>query len=190
MKQFIAFIIFSTLLAIINNRIVTTKDKWVNDLITLAKSKSEYRNKWPYNVLYYDGYKWYGDCVNIMKALFNGRDINNKKKDSYQHNLSNTGDITCYGMIQACTEVSSNFNLLKAGEPRILWMEEHIGAYLGKEIKLGKGIANVVECTGAWERGILFSYVDRDGTRRYAKGNGSVRGRWLKHGKPSKWVQY
>ena len=57
------------------------KDKWVADLITLAKSPSEYRTEWPYNVLYWDGKKRYCDGMNMIKALFNGRNVNNPGKN-------------------------------------------------------------------------------------------------------------
>ena len=190
MKQFIGLILFLTIFSIVNNKLMTTKTKWVNDLITLAKSNSEYRNYWPYNVLYYDGNKWYADCSNLNKALFNGRDINDKTPGSYQHSLSNTGDVTPKGLFDLCLEKSSNFKGLRSGEPRLLYMDGHIGAYLGKEITVSKGVVNVVEATAAWESKILFSYVDSDGTRRYAKGSSNTRGKWLQHAKPSKWVDY
>ena len=184
------FVLLVALLAIANSKIVMTKDQWVNALIKIAKSPSEYRNWWPYNVLYWDGRKWYCDCVNLMKALFNGRKIDNPAINSHATNLQNTGDVGTEGFINLCEDVSTNFKKLKAGEPRILHLNGHIGAYLGKEIKVSKGVVNVVECTGAWEHGALFSYVDPDGTRRYFKGSGNVNGRWQRHGKPSKWVQY
>jgi len=187
MNKFVALV---AILAIVNSKIVTTKDKWVSDLITLAKSKSTYKNVWPYNVLYWDGNKWYCDCVNMNKALFNGRIIQNPVKDSYQKTLGNTGDINTEGFINLCTDLSTDFTKLKAGEPRILHLNGHIGAYLGKEITVSKGVVNVVECTAAWENGALFSYVDSSGNRRYFKGSNDVRGKWTKHGKPSKWVQY
>ena len=181
-------VLLVAILAIVNNKI--SKDKWVSDLITIAKSPSEYKSKWPYNVLYWDGRRWYCDCVNINKALFNGRNINNPKKNSYQTTLGVTGDINTEGMINACTSVSTDFKKLKAGEPRILHLNGHIGAYLGKEIQVSKGTVNVVECTAGWEHGALFSYVDAHGTRRYTKGSTNTRGKWERHGLPSKWVQY
>jgi len=184
------FVILVALLAIVNSKIMLTKDKWVDSLIAIAKKPSEYRAQWPYNVLYWDGRKWFCDCVNLNKALFNGRSIVNPKKDSYQPDLSNTGDINELQMINHCTDVSTNFKKLKNGEPRILYSDGHIGAYLGKEMKVSKGVVNVVECTAGWEHGALFSYVDSNGTRRYFKGSNNVRGKWEKHGKPSKWVQY
>ena len=184
------FVVLFALLAIVNSKIVMTKDQWVADLITIAKSPSEYRNYYPYNVLYWDGKKWYCDCVNLMKALFNGRSIKNPAKNSHATTLSNTGDVGTEGFIKLCEDVSSDFTKLKPGEPRILHLGGHIGAYLGKEIKVAKGIVNAVECTGAWEHGALFSFVDPNGTRRYFKGSSNVRGRWERHGKPSKWVKY
>ena len=183
-------VVLVAILAIVNSKIVMTKDQWVADLITIAKSKSTYKNVWPYNVLYWDGNKWYCDCVNLMKALFNGRSIKNPKKDSYATVLTNTGDVGTERFIELCEDVSTNFKMLKAGEPRILHLNGHIGAYLGKELRVSKGVVNAVECTGAWEKGALFSYVDPDGTRRYFKGSNNVRGRWERHGKPSRWVKY
>ena len=184
------FIVLVAILAIVNSKIIMTKDQWVADLITIAKGKSEYRNWWPYNVLYWDGRKWYCDCVNLMKALFNGRSIKNPTKGSHATNLSNTGDVGTEGFINLCEDVSTDFKKLKTGEPRILHLGGHIGAYLGKEIKVAKGIVNAVECTGAWEHGALFSFVDPNGTRRYFKGSNNIRGRWERHGKPSRWVKY
>ncbi len=183
-------VVLVALLAIVNCKIMMTKDQWVNALIKIANSPSEYRNKYPYNVLFWDGKKWYCDCVNLMKALFNGRKIDNPAKNSYQNVLRNTGDVGTEEFIRLCTDVSSDFRKLKPGEPRILHLNGHIGAYLGKEMKIKKGIVNVVECTGGWEHKALFSYVDSDGTRRYAKGSTNVRNKWKNHGKPSKWVQY
>ena len=183
-------VLLAVILAIVNCKIMMTKDQWVNALIKIAKSPSEYRMKWPYNVLYWDGRKWYCDCVNIMKALFNGRKIDKPTKDSYQRDLSNTGDVDTEGFYPKCTDISTDFKKLKKGEPRILHLNGHIGAYLGKEIKLKKGLVNVVECTAAWEHGALFSWVDPNGTRRYAKGSNNIKGRWERHAKPTKWVQY
>jgi hypothetical protein len=184
------FVVLVALLTIVNSKVVMTKDQWVAALVKIAKSPSEYKSVYPYNVLYWDGKKWYCDCVNLMKALFNGRKIDNPKKNSHATNLSNTGDVGADGFIKLCDNVSTDFKKLKAGEPRILHLKGHIGAYLGKEMKVSKGIVNVVECTGGWEHKALFSYVDSDGTRRYAKGSSNVRGKWERHGKASKWVKY
>ena len=188
MAKFIVLV--AAILSIVNSKPKITKDKWVKDLIYLAKSPSEYSNKYPYNLLYFDGSKWYTDCLNIHKALFNGRDIYSPRRRNYIPDPISADNISSGGIIYACTDVSSDFKKLKNGEPRILYFKEHIGAYLGKEITISKGVVNVVEATAGWEHKILFSYVDSNGNRRYFKGSNNIRGKWERHGKPSKWVQY
>ena len=191
MKQ-VVLLLFTLIIFVQSGRDqqIITKDKWVNDLIVLAKDRNtEYSNKYPYNVLYYDGSTWYADCVNLHKSLFNGRNIYDTSFPNYQHDLSNTGDITCYEMIEKCYDVSGDFTKLKEGEPRILYMDEHIGAYLGRSIKLNGATYNVVEATGAFGHKIAFSWVDSDGTRRNQRG-GTQRFTWIRHGKPSRWVKY
>ena len=189
MQKLFSFILLASVLVISSSRIVMTKKEWVTKLKTLANRKTIYSNEWPKNVLYFDGTYWYADCSNLMKALFNGRDIDNQSAGSYQRDLSNTGDVTESGLINLCTSVSSDFSKLKAGEPRILYMPGHIGAYLGETVKRPKGVCNSVESTPAWDGGIQFSYVSSNGGRYSAQGS-SLSSQWTKHGLPSKWVQY
>ena len=186
MKHLLLFLLISFISA---DRLIT-KSQWVHDLIVLARDRqSDYNNKWPYNVLYYDGKKWFADCVNVNKALFNGRDIYDFTVGGYQKNLKNTGDITVERMIELCTDRSTNFNKLKSGEPRILHMSGHIGAYLGQVVEYGGASYNVVEATASFGHKIALSWIDSDGTRRAKKG-GSTNGKWYQHGIPSLWVKY
>ena len=186
----ILFLLFISFIFAQDNRQLITKDKWVNDLITLARDRrSKYSNQYPYNVLYYDGSIWYADCVNLNKALFNGRNINDFTKGGYQRYLGNTGDITTEQMIQRCTDVKSDFTKLKSGEPRILHLNGHIGAYLGKVVEVNGARYNVVEATGSFGSKIALSWVDSNGQRRSQRG-GSTAGYWTLHGKPTKWVKY
>ena len=170
-------------------KIVMTKDEWVNKLITLAGEPSDYSQKYGWNALRWDGSKWWCDCSNLMKALFNGRDINDKTKDKFESNTSNTEDVPADGLILKCKYLSKDFSKLKSGEPRLIHMQGHIGAYIGKEVNTNHGICNVVECTKAWNRGIQYSYVDSSGRRLYGKG-GQSNGVWTQHGLPSDWVSY
>ena len=166
-----------------------TKDQWVNKLLKLASQPSDYSQNYGYNALRWDGNKWWCDCSNLMKALFNGRDINDKTKDKFEKNTENTGDINANGLIKKCSLISSDFSKLKSGEPRLIHMSNHIGAYIGKEVNSDHGVCNVVECTAAWGRGIKLSYVDSTGKRLYGK-NGGQNGQWTSHGKPDAWVSY
>ena len=189
MRQ-VLFLLFFSLIFTLTNQLPITKEKWVSDLITLARDrKSQYSNQYPYNVLYYDGSVWYADCVNLNKALFNGRNINDFTKNEYQHYLGYTGDITTEEMIQLCTDVKSDFTKLKSGEPRILHLDGHIGAYLGQVVVVNGNKYNVVEATGSFGRKIALSWVDSNGARR-DKSGGTIVGYWTLHGKPTRWVKY
>ena len=187
MKQFILLLLISTIFAG-NDQI--TKDEWVSDLIELAKNRvTEYRKN-IYNCLYYDGYKWITDDVNLHYALFKGRNIYDYTKGCGNRLLGREPyDITAEQMIDLCTDVSNDFNRLKEGEPRILYLKSHIGAYLGKVVDVNGSKYNVVEATGSFGFKIAFSWVDDNGVRRNRRG-GYTNERWEMHGKPSKWVKY
>lgn len=171
------------------SKIVTTAQKLVSDLKTLESRPTFYKNKWPDNLLYvHDDGRTSADCVNLYKALFNGYNINVTKAGYYQHDLSNTGDCDEWGLLSQCSDISQDFAKLKNGEPRILYMKGHIGGFVGEFEKYGH-IYNVVECTAAWSKGILFSYVDSKGNRYKSKG-GQKNKAWTHHGRPDKWVDY
>lgn len=171
---------------------IMTDDQWVERLKTLARDdKSSYKGAFPWNLLYWDGERFWSDCSNLEKALFNGRDINDKTVGSYAWPLPATGDATEYALLIQCSDIQwGHFGNLKLGEPRLLYQEGHIGAYLGEEWdEPGQGIVNCVESTPAWEDGIQFSYISPDGARSWCKG-ATVRSYWQAHALASKWVVY
>ena len=182
--------IFIFLLIVLSTTIESkmSKKEFVSKLETLAKQKSKYRMKYPYNLLYWDGSTWWCDCSNLLKALFNGRNINDKTKGSYQRTLKDPPDVGADRLINLCTDLSSDFSKLKSGEPRLIHMNGHIGTYIGKELKVKAGTVNVIECTGALGGGIKYTDVDKKGNRLTCKGCSRNLGRWTKHGLPSRWV--
>lgn len=171
-------------------KVIMTSVQLVERLKALASRRTWYKNKYPYNLCYNhaDG-TTSADCVNLYKALLNGYDVNNRMVGYFQNNLSNTGDCTEKGLLDQCTDVSGDFKKLKAGEPRILYKDGHIGGYIGEEVVRNGHTYNVIECTAAWGGGILYSYVDSVG-RRYNYKNGSQNGAWSHHGKMTPWVEY
>lgn len=170
-------------------RKVSTDKNLVANLKELARGKSSYKNKYPYNLLYWDGARFWADCVNLYKALLNGRDIHNPVTGSFQRDLSNTGDVTEWGLLSQCSDISTDFGKL-GNEFRCLYKPGHFGGYLGEEWEEpGQGIVNCVESTPAWEDGIQFSYVDKNGGRYWCKG-GSQAGSWTHHGKPDAFIDY
>ena len=171
-------------------KVIMTANDLVNRLKTLAARKTFYKNKYPYNLCYVhsDG-RTSADCVNLYKALLNGYDVNNRTVGYCQRNLTNTGDCSEYGLLKQCSDVSGDFSRLKLNEPRLLYMSGHIGGYLGEICMINGKVYNVIECTGSWGGGILYSYVDAAGKRYKYKG-GPQNGRWTKHGKMTPWVSY
>lgn len=168
-----------------------TEKALVETLIKLASGSppSSYKAKAPWNLLYWDGSRWWADCVNLYKALFNGRSIIDPKPGSYQSDLSATGDCTERQLMNQCTDRSNNFKAL-GDHFRCLYMGGHFGGYLGFEMEVkGQGIINCVECTPRWEDGIQYSYVDQNGGRSWAKGK-LVEGYWEEHGLATKWIDY
>ena len=192
MKQIILLLLISAIFAEKEQQLIT-KDKWVNDLIELAKNRvTEYSSQYPYNnCLYYDGYKWITNDVNLHYALFNGRNIYDFTTKGCGNGpiITNYDTITSDQLINKCNDVSNDFTRLKEGEPRILYLNGHIGAYLGKVVDVNGSRYNVVEATGSFGYKIAFSWVDDNGVRRSERG-GYTNGRWTRHGKPSRWVKY
>lgn len=173
--------------------IFNTQTEWVNAMQKAATYSNAYSAQYPYNLLYWTGYTLFSDCLNFQKALFNGRNVYSMAPGTFQNNLSNTGDVSEYGLISQCTGVSSNFGALQYGYPELLYMDGHIGAYIGAEVWINGYCYNCIEST-AWtgdfgHTGVIYTYVDSNGRRLNHKG-GYINGWWTLHGKPTKWVKY
>ena len=175
-----------------NPKVIMTSGEFISRLKAIAGRKTYYCNRYPYNLCYIhnDG-RTSADCSNLVKAILNGYDVNNKTVGYYQRDLSNTGDCTEAELLAQCTDVSDNFKNIKA--PAILYMAGHIGTYIGIT---PDNRFNVIECTTAWGGGVIYSWVDQDGTRRSENGgkpivlkNGTYQ-RWSHWGLPTKWVSF
>lgn len=170
-------------------RVIMTSNDYIYRLEKIAARKTYYSNKFPYNLCYIHGDgRTSADCWNLIKAILNGYDVNNFTVGYYQKDRSNTGDCTVDGLLQQCTDVSSDFTKLVDGEPRLLRMSGHAGSFIGYR-KFNGHEYNVIESTGSWERKVLYSWVDSDGTRRRYKG-GQKNGKWTHHGKMTAWLDY
>lgn len=168
-------------------KVIMTSEEYVSRLKVLADRKTFYKNVYPYNLLYIhsDG-RTSGDCLNTIKALLNGYDVNKKTVGYYQRDLSNTGDVSEPVLLSMCTEISSEFdNVPKAS---LLYMRGHVGSFVSLTKRNGKEY-NVIECTKSFGGGIVYSWVDADGTRRSHKG-GVKNGKWVQHGLMTKFISY
>lgn len=174
-----------------NPKVIMTERQFTERLTIIRNRKTFYKNKYPFNLCYInnDG-RTSADCSNLVKAILNGYDVYNTKVGYYQKDLSNTGDCTEAELIAQCTEVSTDFKAL-GNHAEILYMKGHIGTYLGYSVD---NRFNVIECTTSFGGGVIYSWVDQDGTRRSENGgkpivlkDGTYQ-RWSHHGKPTKWV--
>ena len=171
------------------------QNELVKQLLYLVEQNSTYSNVPGQNILYYKEETFYCDCSGMIKALLNGYDIYNVKEGSKPSDFPITGDLNSRQLIDGCEDVSKYFYTLapfSSPDLRFVYMEGHIGIYIGQEIQCGENkdeICNVVECTSSWSKGIQLSYVDGNGNR-YNKKGGKKEFVWEKHGLPTKWVEY
>jgi len=169
-------------------------EKFVADLIELATMrKTAYNNHYPNNIgkVQPDGTITF-DCWNLIKSLLNGWDINRATEVGYvTPNLKTTGDLNGRQLLQHCSQCSQDFTKIKnypAGT-YLFMAETHSGTYIGDTEIDGK-IYNVIECTGAWERKVLWSYVDEKGRRLRYKGSNQQCYSWTDFGLLTEWVDY
>ena len=179
-----------------NPKVIMTDRQFVERLTIIKNRNTFYKNKYPYNLCYInkDG-RTSADCSNLVKAILNGYDVYKNEVGYYQKDLSNTGDCSEAELLCQCTDVTDDFSNM-GKEPRILWMNKpngHIGVYLGMSVD---NRYNVIECTkSAFGNGVIYSWVDKDGTRRSENGGKPIimadgtYNRWMKHGLPSRWVE-
>ena len=138
------------------------------------------------------GYHWSDgrfsfDCWNLIKAVLAGWNATNPVGTNVAPTV--TGDITGYQMLQKCTNRSKDFTQLKQpGTYLYLSTSPHAGVYLG-DFEYNGNIVNVVECTGAWESKVQYTYVDEKGGRYLYKGGPKNKYSWTDYGLLP-WVDY
>jgi hypothetical protein len=120
--------------------------------------------------------KWQFDCVLSVKSLLWGfKGDKNLFRGGTVYKSNGVADFSCNGALNYCTDVSTNFNNLVAGEYLCMkgTSHNHTGIYLGN----GK----VFEDTTGWgTKKAIISDIDKNGVRSY-KGVKSLR--WTYHGK-------
>ena len=109
------------------------------------------------------------DCVNLIKGILWGWNGNaSKTYGGATYKPKEVADVTADGMIQLCTNVSTDFSKIEVGEA--VWSKGHIGVYIGDGL--------VVESTPAWKNKVQITAVKNIGVR-----NGYNARNWTKHGK-------
>lgn len=173
--------------------IAMTAKEYVEKLIHIARDlETEYNDNYPKNLGYYNkNGKFSWDCWNLTpKTIIWGweekRTVGYYCFNKGRYGLGDWGGST---ILNCCTEISSDFSKLTAGEFLLTPKGDHAGAYIGEYIINGKCV-NVVECTESWQsRRVTFSYVSNTGLRYHWKGGAQAPTRWAKHGKLP-WIDY
>lgn len=118
------------------------------------------------------------DCVGLIKGILWGwsEDLS-KSYGGAGYACNGVPDYGADTMIKKCTNVSTDFSTIKAGEA--VWMSGHIGIYIGGGV--------VVEATPKWKNGVQKSTCGNVQTSLISGTVGSRK--WTKHGQLP-WVDY
>lgn len=162
-------------------KVVMKSSEYVKKLHHIeADLKTDYNNKYPYNLGYNHGTYWSWDCWNLPKTLIWGWSENIKKNGYQAKNLeTGLGDWGGWTILNCCRQISTDFSKLKSSEFMLTKDKTHAGTYVGT---FGEKY-NVIECTANKKIGhkVGRSWVDSDGTRRVCK-DGEKIGTWGWHG--------
>ena len=166
----------------------------LNDFIAKLKLAHDvpnyYCNKFPKNCGFYDGSRFSFDCWNLVKAILGGWTDNYTKGYYVSPKDFPTGDCDGYTLLKKCTERSKDFSKIsQPGTYLYLSTSPHAGIYLG-DFSYNGHIVNVVECTGAWEGKVQYTYLDSKGGRYQYKGGPKSIYSWTDYGLLTPYVNY
>lgn len=165
----------------------------LNDFISKLRLAHDvpnfYCNKPGKNLGYHwpDG-KFSFDCWNLIKVVLAGWDGTNPVGTNVKPTV--TGDCDGATLLKRCTGQSKDFSKLsQPGTYLYLSTSPHAGVYLGDFVQDGYTF-NVVECTGAWESKVQYTYVDKNGGRYLYKGGPKSTYSWTDYGLLTPYVDY
>lgn len=159
---------------------------FVSMLKTAQAVPNYYKNKYPYNLGYFDGSRYSFDCWNLIKVVLAGWHPTGVVGSFTKPTV--TGDITGLAMLKKCTNRSKDFSKLSVpGTYLYMNYPAHAGTFIGEQVVGGK-VVNVIECTSSWRGGVQYSYVDANGFRYNYKGASKSR-KWSEYGLLP-WVEY
>lgn len=164
---------------------------FLNVLKTAHDVPNYYSNKFPKNLGYFDGSRYSFDCWNLIKVCLSGWKPTGVKKSYISPSKLVTGDVDGATLLKKCTKRSKDFSKISVpGTYLYLASDPHSGIYIGDTVIDGKTY-NVIECTkNTWGNGVIYTYVDTDGTRRRYKGSSSRSLKWSEYGLLTPYVNY
>ena len=136
---------------VLNNTIITNKTKQYPSWYTTSR-QNMLKN------LIGKGYFVF-DCVGMIKAVLWGWNGSNTTNGGAKYESNNVPDLSANGMINKCSNISTNFSKIEMGE--VVWMDGHIGVYYKDN--------QVIECSPAFKNKVQISNLSQR--------------KWVKHGK-------
>ena len=140
------------------------------------------------------GYHWQDgrfsyDCWNLVKVALTGKLGTNPIGTNIAPTV--TGDVGGETLLKRCFNRSKDFsNIYVPGTYLYIYTSPHAGTYVG-EFEYNGHIYNVIECTGAWGGGVLYTYVDEKGGRYQYKGGSKNKYSWEEYGLlPKDYIEY
>ena len=92
------------------------------------------------------------DCVGLIKGVLWGWNGSNTTNGGAKYQSGGVPDINANGLINKCTNISTNFSSITRGE--VVWMNGHIGVYYknGQVIECSPAFNNKVQITNLTQR--------------------------------------
>ena len=92
------------------------------------------------------------DCVGLIKGVLWGWNGSNTVNGGAKYESNGVPDINANGLINKCTNISTNFSNITMGE--IVWMSGHVGVYYknGEVIECSPAFNNKVQITNLSQR--------------------------------------
>lgn len=169
------------------------QSEFIRNFIALHDAPNCYKNRFPYNLGYYDGKKISTDCWNSIKIELSGYVPTYIEGYYFPVKKLVTGDVNGLQLLNMCHSRSKDFSKLKQqGTYLYLASDPHSGIYVG-DFTLGGKTYNVIESTKNKTfnaDGVTYTYVDKDGSRRRYKGGAKCLA-WSEYGLfPSSLLEY
>ncbi len=136
---------------VLTNDIINSKTKQYSWWYTSSKQK-ELKN------LVGKGYYVF-DCVGLIKGVLWGWSGNGTRNGGAVYQSNGVPDLSANGMINKCSNISTNFSNIEMGEA--VWMDGHIGIYYKDN--------QVIECSPAFKNKVQITKLSQR--------------KWVKHGK-------
>ena len=92
------------------------------------------------------------DCVGLIKGVLWGWNGSNTTNGGAKYQSGGVPDINANGLINKCTNISTNFSSITMGE--VVWMSGHVGIYYknGQVIECSPAFNNKVQITNLTQR--------------------------------------